>query len=122
MPSNWKQTLGAWGESVAAQYLIEHGYEILARNQHVSHAEIDLIARFDGMLVFVEVKTRSTDAYGTAAESIDERKLVLIADAALQYIQQTEQELPWRIDVIAVSGSPRAAHPPEIDWYQNVTV
>jgi putative endonuclease len=122
MPSNWKQTLGAWGESVAAQYLIEHGFEILARNQHVSHAEIDLIARFDGMLVFVEVKTRSTDTYGTGAESIDERKLALIADAALQYMQQAEQEIPWRIDVIAISGSPRAAQPPQIDWYPNVAV
>jgi putative endonuclease len=122
MPSNWKQTLGAWGESVAAQYLIEQGCEILARNQHVSHAEIDLIARFNGMLLFVEVKTRSIDTYGTAAESISERKLALITDAALQYMQQMEQDLPWRIDVIAISGSPRAALPPQIDWYQNVTI
>jgi putative endonuclease len=122
MPSNWKQTLGVWGESIAAQYLIDHGYEILARNQRVSHAEIDLIARFDGILVFVEVKTRSTDTYGTAAESIAERKLVLIADAAVQYMQQAEQEIPWRIDVIAISGSPLAAQPPQIDWYPNVSV
>ena len=122
MPSNWKQSLGAWGESVAAQYLMEHGYEILAHNQRVSHAEIDLIARIDGMLVFVEVKTRSTDAYGMAAEAIDERKLALIADAAMQYMQQEGEEIPWRIDVIAVSGSPRDAQAPLIDWYPNVTV
>lgn len=120
MPSNWKQSLGRWGEAVAARVLEQHGYVILAHNKHIGHAEVDLLAQKDGELVFVEVKTRSSAAFGEPEEAVDERKLTLLVEAAQRYLLEEDCELPWRIDVIAITGNPKAHQEPEILWYDNV--
>lgn len=93
------------GENAACEYLIEKGYKILERNFRKKYAEIDIIAIINKTLVFVEVKTRSSGAYGTAFSAIDKRKLDLIVKASLFYRYTLHPELPedMRVDAIAVN-------------------
>ena len=65
MARGYRKTLGDWGEQVASTYLETQGYEILARNYHSRHGELDLIAtKNKKRLYLIEVKTRSNHAYG----------------------------------------------------------
>ncbi|MEE4193901.1 MAG: YraN family protein [Anaerolineae bacterium] len=117
----WKQSLGRWGEDLAASYLQKHGFTILAHNKHIGHAEVDLLAQKENMLVFVEVKTRSSSDFGQPEEAVDERKLTHLIEAAERFSIEECSDLPWRIDVIAITGSPKANTEPEILWYENVS-
>jgi putative endonuclease len=108
--SNPAQELGKWGEKLAADFLIKLGYAIIARNVRTPYGEIDLIAQqpdesnLDGTtIVFVEVKTRSTQSYGFPEESITASKQEHLISAALHYLQgHPEFDQDWRIDVIAI--------------------
>ena len=71
-----KQELGCWGEEQATQYLQQNGYEIIARNVRTPYGEIDVVARKDERMVFVEVKTRSTASFGFPEEAVTEEKIV----------------------------------------------
>ena len=122
MPSNWKQSLGRWGENIAANYLKNQGYTILAQSKHIGHAEVDVFAQKDDELVLVEVKTRSSSAHGQPEEAVDERKLLHLIEAAQRYVIEEESDLPWRIDVIAITGNPNKNTEPEIVWYENVAL
>jgi len=113
-----KQSLGRWGEDRAAEYLREKGYEILERNIRTEFGEIDLLARQASTLVFVEVKVRSTQAYGHPEESVSLVKQQHMADAAESYLQaHPEIDGGWRVDVIAVSRRKNQA--PEILHVEN---
>ena len=122
MPSNWKQSLGRWGEDIAANFLKMRGYTILAQNKHIGHAEVDVLAQKDDELVFVEVKTRSSSVYGQPEEAVDNRKLTHLIEAAQRYVIEEQSDLPWRIDVIAITGNPNTNTEPEIVWYENVAL
>ncbi len=113
-----KQSLGRWGEDRAAQYLEAKGYEILGRNIRTEYGEIDLLARAEGVLIFVEVKARSSEDFGHPEESITDVKKQHMADAAESYLQShPEQERDWRVDVISVRR--RANQPAEILHFEN---
>ncbi len=109
-----KRQLGQQGEDIAAQYLQQQGYKILARNYRNRYGELDLICIKNAVLVFVEVKTRRTVTFGTAEEAITPKKIEHIRKVALHYIsaaQVKHQEI--RFDVIAVhmvDGQPRLNH------------
>lgn len=112
--SSQKQSLGKWGEQRAADFLQEHGYAILERNWRCEYGEIDLIAQQEAVLVFVEVKARSSARFGHPEEAISPAKQQHLYESAQTYLQ-THPELDgdWRIDVIAVtrgSGSPQITH------------
>jgi putative endonuclease len=98
-----KQRLGAFGEDSAAAFLIERGYEILARNFRSEIGEIDIIARSGRWLVFVEVKTRSSGDYGDPFEAITTSKLKRMRRLAGQWSNQfgspTDQ---IRLDAVSV--------------------
>lgn len=70
-----KQILGRLGEAHAAEYLESEGYRVLERNWRCRHGEIDIVASREGVLAFVEVKTRTSDAFGHPFEAITEAKL-----------------------------------------------
>ncbi|HEY4718897.1 MAG TPA: YraN family protein [Anaerolineales bacterium] len=112
---NQKQVLGSWGEQRAADYLQKRGYELLGRNVRSEYGEIDLLARQGEVLVFVEVKARSTTRFGQPEEAITARKQQHLLDCALDYLQ-THPELDgdWRVDVISVrrvkGGQPEILH------------
>ncbi len=95
------QSIGRWGEQAAADYLCEHGYELVERNVRTPHGEIDLVARKDGITVFVEVKARTGLSYGPPEVAVTARKQAHMLASADYYAQQHEVD-HWQIDVIAV--------------------
>lgn len=118
MTSN-RQALGRWGESRAAEYLSKRGYTIIDRNVCTSYGEIDLVTQQQNALVFVEVKTRSNDAYGPPEASVTARKREHLIASAQAYLQKLpNRDVEWRIDVIAIRK--RKSEPtPEIIHFEN---
>jgi putative endonuclease len=112
------KALGQWGESRAADYLSGKGYEIVARNVRTEYGEIDLIASVEDIIVFVEVKTRSSLRYGYPEEAVTEVKKQHLVDAAQAYLQSLDSgETAWRIDVIAVQKKGEGNF--EIEHFEN---
>ncbi|MFN2149789.1 MAG: YraN family protein [Anaerolineales bacterium] len=95
--------LGAWGEQQALNFLQSRGYILLARNVHVGSLELDLVMQQQDMVVFVEVKTRTSTDYGTPEEAVSFRKQQLLQRAAWGFLEEHQMlQAPWRIDVIAI--------------------
>ena len=106
--------LGQWGEALAAEYLLNNGYTIIARNERTPYGEIDLIVQQitqkdtelrnnPGVTVFVEVKTRTSKKFGYPEQSVTPRKLENLLSSAQHYLQEhAKEEVDWRIDVIAI--------------------
>ncbi|NGQ93916.1 YraN family protein [Brevibacillus sp. SYP-B805] len=101
--SHARKALGKWGEDQAVMYLQRKGLEIIARNWRTAQGEIDLVARDGRTLVFVEVRTRSGQAFGLPAESVDWRKRRKLREMALCYLQKEGvRSSSIRFDVIGV--------------------
>ena len=95
--------LGTLGETLAANYLSQQGFQILERNYRCRLGEVDLIAKEGDILVIVEVKTRQSLQYGLPCESITETKIQHIRRTALQYAQSRGLlECDFRFDVVEV--------------------
>jgi putative endonuclease len=111
-----RRGIGAAAESVAASYLVAEGAEILLRNYRRRLGELDVVARLGDVLLIVEVRTRSSDAFGGAAASVTGAKRRRIVRAARQLLQRRRDlaRLRARFDVIVVRD-PLAAHP-SVEW------
>ena len=104
--SHQRRSLGIQGEDIAAQYLQEQGLVILERNFRCRLGEIDIIARHGDCLVFIEVKTRSSDRFGLAQESITKQKIYKLRRLAQVYLaQRSFSGLNVRFDVVAVNSA-----------------
>ena len=99
--------LGEWGERVAREYLLRQGYAIGAENTRIGKAEIDFIAIKDDRIVFVEVKTRTTD-FVDPSEAVDIAKMRRLARAADTYIRSMNILHEPQFDVITIIGNPDA--------------
>ena len=100
-----RRRFGDWGEEYARRFLEGRGYSILETNYRGKYGEIDLIAREGECLVFVEVKSRRTGAFGRPEESVTEAKQQKLVQAALEYMQSKEmEESEWRIDVVGIEA------------------
>ena len=97
-----RQSLGAAGEAAAAQALRKAGYQILEANVRTPFGEIDLLARHGAVLCFVEVKTRSSDAFGHPAEAVTPAKQAHLRKAAALILQRRKWDGDCRFDVVAV--------------------
>ncbi|TXB64482.1 YraN family protein [Phaeodactylibacter luteus] len=97
-----QQDTGAAGEQIARRFLEEKGYAILEQNWRYRRAEVDLIARHGKTLVFVEVKTRSSTAFGEIEDFVTRHKESLLAAAAHAYIDLIDHDWEVRFDIIAV--------------------
>ena len=107
------------GEDVAAEFLQANGYTVRERNLRTVHGELDLVAEKDGLLVFVEVKTRSSHSFAYPEDSVTWRKQAHLLSAAEDYLQQhPESGEAWQFDVIAVEG--RVGGQPQIEHFENV--
>ena len=95
-------SLGKKGEDIAASYLINKGYEIIDRNWKTERLELDLIAKKDGIYVFIEVKTRSTSFYGNPEEAITKAKKDNILEAVELYLEEKNIDSEIRIDVVTL--------------------
>lgn len=94
---------GRIGEDLAVRYLENQGYVIVERNYSKRIGEIDIIARDGECLVFVEVKTRRSNRYGSPFDAVNFRKQQQVSRVALEYMtQQRCLEVPVRFDVVAV--------------------
>ena len=97
------KTLGNAGENFAASYLESRGYKILAKNFRVRSAEIDIIAELDDVIIFVEVKTRSSIKHGLPIEAVNFRKQQKIIEAAGVFLQDEKYfDKACRFDVIEI--------------------
>ena len=101
-----KRQIGSNYEQKAVKYLLENGYIILEQNYRNRCGEIDIIARKKGMLVFLEVKYRTTSIYGSPLEAVDWRKQNQIRKVAQFYLMRhgLSEWTPCRFDVIAFEG------------------
>lgn len=101
--SDGRQLLGRWGEKVAAHFLEAKGYVIVERNWRTGRGELDLVAQDGSTLVFVEVKTRRGQEYGTPEESITPRKQEKLLELVQNYLTNHQLgEAEWRVDVVAI--------------------
>ncbi len=98
---------GSKGEDIACEYLIKNGYEILERNKHFSRlCEVDIIAKYKSKIVFVEVKTRKTNSFGSPLEAVNEVKYNNIKTGVLSYLQENKVK-NFQIDVIGITLNPQ---------------
>lgn len=101
----YRQNTGKLGEDLATVELWHQGYAILARRYRTRYGEIDIVAQDGNTVVFVEVKARRTDRFGTAAESVTPWKQRRIAAMARDYLARSGRlESPCRFDVVAIDG------------------
>ena len=94
--------IGDLGEQLAADFLIKNGYTILERNFRTPYGELDIIASEDNCIVFIEVKTRSTDRFGTGFDAITPKKQATLLKCAAYYADMHNVDIPMRIDAIEI--------------------
>lgn len=94
--------VGAWGESVAAEYLRKKRFKLLATNYRTRFGEIDLIVYNSKFLVFVEVKLRKSDSFASAFEYVDHHKQNRLRTTAEMYLSENPTDLQPRFDVIEI--------------------
>ncbi|SRR5260221_2627195 len=113
--------VGKKGEDLAVQYLIEKGYKILERNFRKRNGEIDIVALQNGVLVFIEVKTRTSIKYGTPFEAVTYFKLKSLMKTAELY-KMSHKNLPdaMRIDAIAILLDANM-HAEKIEHMENIS-
>ena len=107
------EDLGVLGEQIASRWLTDRGYAILEKNYHRRRHEVDLIALDGGEVVVVEVKTRSSTAFGTPEEAVDHRKRQTLIRLADNYIRSHRRTEPVRFDILSIvisDGEPDIRH------------
>jgi putative endonuclease len=98
-----RKDTGSLGEQIASEYLKKKGYRVLETNYRCRGGEIDIVARHQDYLVFIEVRTKTNLNFGSPEESITERKMEHLRLAANYYIQERSGfSESWRIDVVLV--------------------
>ena len=115
--TNYKTELGQRGEEAAACFLERQGYEVVERNYRCSYGEIDIIARKDGVVAFVEVKTRTSLNYDSPAAAVNYLKQQKIRTTALTWLQTQEriyEELSF--DVVEIMTAGTAAKQAKLRW------
>lgn len=112
-------SLGRLGEEMAAKHLKRHGYKVLYRNFRPAHGgEIDIVCRDKRQdeLVFIEVKTRSSEEFGRPFDAVDAKKRRLLIRGAMAWLRMLEMpDLTFRFDVVEVIAST----PPQIHIIEN---
>ena len=106
---------GSDGEDLAAEYLVGKGFRIVARNYRWRKAEIDLIVQRENWLVFVEVKTRSSNAWGEPESFVNALQRRLIYSAAEEYIFRTDWQGDIQFDIVSV----KLGETPEIVHFED---
>lgn len=117
-----KKEIGKKGEKIAVEYLKENGYEIIELNHQKREGEIDIIAQDPEFneIVFVEVKARSSNAFGYPEESVDNKKIDKIITVANKWMEENNKEEQFsRIDIIAIELN---TSPPAINHIKNITL
>jgi putative endonuclease len=107
-----RAALGAHAENLAGALLESYGYRIIERNWRRPEGELDLVADDHGILVFVEVRSRSGEDHGHPLETVNARKRARVIRAARLYLEAAQPTaLAFRFDVVGVSFSPDGSQP-----------
>ncbi len=116
-PEKTTRKIGSDAETMAMAYLEKKGLALLTRNYHCRRGEIDLIMRDGNFLVFIEVRYRKNNLYGSAAESVTRQKQHRLLTTASYYLQNEKYnaDSACRFDVISISGQ----HNLQIDWIKD---
>lgn len=113
--------IGNKAEDFACQYLQKLGYKIIQRNFQVKGGEIDIIAKYDNQLIFIEVKARYSHNYGLPQEAITFYKIKALQRTALYYTLKVGWgNRPYRFDLLAIDYS-QSAQNPQIELIKNFT-
>lgn len=117
--------VGRAGEQAAVAYLLAHGYRLVERNYRCRRAEVDLIVQRDGVLVFVEVRTRCGEALGRPEETLTTAKLRRLQRHAQAYAAWRHWSGACRIDAVCVVLAPRrfglGHRVIRLDHYEHIT-
>ncbi|MFH1207796.1 MAG: YraN family protein [Patescibacteria group bacterium] len=118
--SRYRQELGQRGEALAEEYLTSRRYCVIDRHWHGRYGEIDLVASDPEAktLVFVEVKTRTSETFGRIDETIDRRKLEKLNMAIDRYVSEHRYRGPYRLDAILIKFGRR----PTIQHIKNISI
>ncbi len=95
-------TLGQFGEDLAADFLLKNGYKILERNWRFRKAEVDIIAQKENIVAIVEVKTRTSADFGNPQDFVKPKKIKLLVNAVNEYIVGKDMDVTVRFDIIAI--------------------
>ena len=104
------QQLGKTGEDIAARNLEKRGFRIVARNVHMRHGEIDIIAVRDGVLHIIEVKTRRNDAFGAASQALTRSKFIKMKKSAAAWQHEQTQRhgvIQYNFAAVTMEPTPR---------------
>lgn len=112
--------LGKKGELLAEAFLVNNGFTILNRNWRFSHYEVDIIAAKDGLLHFVEVKSRTSDQFGFPEESVSKKKIKDLMRAIDEYLFKHPQYTDFHLDILSVTTRPDTE--PEYFFIEDVTL
>lgn len=112
-----QKIVGLRGEELACAYLERKGYTIVERNWRFRKAEIDIIAKVDDVLIFIEVKTRSNADFGLPEEFLRQQQQKMIADAAGVYMDRNNHDWEVRFDIVSILLKDRGE--PEIRHFQD---
>ncbi|MBX2844726.1 MAG: YraN family protein [Saprospiraceae bacterium] len=99
--------VGQTGEAIAADFLQQKGYTIIATNWRYQYAEIDIICQLQDLIVFVEVKTQTHQKQSYPEEAVNDKKIQKLGEAAEEFLHQHEQQGEFRFDIIAVTLQPQ---------------
>jgi putative endonuclease len=117
-----QSNIGLLGESHAVSFLLKKSFTILSRNYRGGKGEIDIVARDRDTLVFIEVKTRTSDAYGTPKESVTKRKIEEVIRAGQYYCREhPNASASLRVDVVAVRIDRQTLAVQSVEHIVNVT-
>jgi putative endonuclease len=114
--------LGQRGEELAANELARRGYEIVDRNWHCQIGEVDIVAQWNHVWAFFEVRTRRGRAFGTPEESVTQSKQRRMVDVARTYLSEHDvnvYDVDWRIGLVAVEMD-EAGYLLRVDVYENL--
>jgi len=112
--------IGQLGERIAKKYLQDKGYRIMDENYKNKYAEVDLIADNKDILVFVEVRTRITEQFGTPEDSINRNKMKKLIRNAEAYVARRRYSKKHRIDAVCIVLN-KERELSRIDHYENIT-
>lgn len=101
--NQYKQNIGDFGQQLAGQFLISKQHQILEEKYYTRLGEIDIIAEKNNQLLFIEVKTRTSEKFGRPEEAVSQSKKEKMNEAVLQYLSENNiNHDNYRLDIIAV--------------------
>ena len=112
---------GQIGEEIAKKYLENKGYKILEQNAKSKFGEIDIVAQHKKELIFIEVRTKIGDMYGTPEQSLTKKKLRKLKFNAISYVTKKDWKRDYRIDAVCIVLSPTKHKVPEqVEHYESI--